>query len=91
MGTRWRSSPISYHALYSGRRLASEHQTEPVETGSGRRPPLMRGEGGRLIRILYALPAGSTPQDAGGYYENALRQANGEVLFSGAQDQLEWQ
>ena len=46
---------------------------------------------GRLIRILYALPAGSTPQDAGGYYENALRQANGEVLFSGAQDQLEWQ
>jgi hypothetical protein len=44
---------------------------------------------GRLIRILYALPAGSTPQDAGGYYENALRQANGEVLLSGAQDQLE--
>ena len=44
---------------------------------------------GRLIRILYALPAGSTPQDAGGYYENALRQANGEVLFSGAQDQLD--
>ena len=44
---------------------------------------------GRLIRILYALPAGSTPQDAGGYYENALRQASGEVLFSGAQDQLD--
>ena len=44
---------------------------------------------GRLIRILYALPAGSTPQNAGGYYENALRQANGEVLFSGAQDQLD--
>src|SRR6266446_8453797 len=36
----------------------------------------------RLIRILYALPDGSTPQDAGAYYENALRQANGEVLFS---------
>jgi hypothetical protein len=44
---------------------------------------------GRLIRILYALPAGSTPHDAGGYYENALRQANGEILFSGAQDQLD--
>jgi OmpA-OmpF porin, OOP family len=44
---------------------------------------------GRLTRILYALPAGSTPQDARGYYENALRQANGEVLFSGAQDQLD--
>jgi len=44
---------------------------------------------GRLIRILYALPAESTPQDAEGYYENALRQANGEVLFSGAQDQFD--
>jgi hypothetical protein len=44
---------------------------------------------GRLTRILYALPAGSTPQDAEGYYENALRQANGQVLFSGAQDQLD--
>src|ERR1700730_5653580 len=44
---------------------------------------------GRLTRILYALPAGNTPQGAGGYYENALRQANGEVLFSGAQDQLD--
>src|SRR5258705_8130351 len=44
---------------------------------------------GRLTRILYALPAESTPQDAEGYYENALRQANGEVLFSGAQDQLD--
>jgi hypothetical protein len=44
---------------------------------------------GRLIRILYALPDGSTPQDAEGYYENALRQVNAEVLFSGAQDQLD--
>ena len=44
---------------------------------------------GRLTRILYALPAGNTPQDARAYYENALRQANGEVLFSGAQDQLD--
>jgi hypothetical protein len=44
---------------------------------------------GRLIRILYALPAGSTPKDAEGYYEDALRHANGEVLFSGAQDQLD--
>jgi OOP family OmpA-OmpF porin len=44
---------------------------------------------GRLTRILYALPAGNTPQDAGRYYENALRQANGQVLFSGAQDQLD--
>ena len=44
---------------------------------------------GRLIRRLYALPAGSTPQAAAEYYENALRQANGEVLFSGAQDQLD--
>ena len=32
---------------------------------------------------------GNTPQDAEGYYENALRQANGQVLFSGAQDQLD--
>src|SRR5438105_13821264 len=44
---------------------------------------------GRLTRILYALPTGNTPQDAREYYENALRQANGEVLFSGAQDQLD--
>jgi OmpA-OmpF porin, OOP family len=44
---------------------------------------------GRLTRILYALPDGKTPEEAEGYYENALRQANGEVLFSGAQDQLD--
>jgi hypothetical protein len=44
---------------------------------------------GRLTRILYALPDGSTPQAAAGYYENTLRQANCEVLFSGAQNQLD--
>src|SRR5580704_11407294 len=44
---------------------------------------------GRLTRILYALPDGKTPEEVEGYYENALRQANGEILFSGAQDQLD--
>ena len=44
---------------------------------------------GRLTRILYALPDGKTPEETEGYYENALRQANGEVLFSGVQDQLD--
>jgi len=44
---------------------------------------------GRLTRILYALPGGKTPEETEGYYENVLRKANGEVLFSGAQDQLD--
>src|SRR5258705_7060642 len=41
------------------------------------------------MRILYVLRAGSTAQGAGAYYGKALRQVNGEVLFSGAQDQLD--
>ena len=44
---------------------------------------------GRLTRILYALPANSIPQEAARYYENVLHQANGEILFSGAQDALD--
>ena len=44
---------------------------------------------GRLTRVLYALPAESTPQEAARYYENALHQVNGEILFSGAQDTLD--
>jgi OOP family OmpA-OmpF porin len=44
---------------------------------------------GRLTRILYALPTDSTPQETARYYENALHQANGEILFSGAQDALD--
>ena len=42
-----------------------------------------------MTRILYALPGGKTPEETEGYYENVLRKANGEVLFSGAQDQLD--
>ena len=44
---------------------------------------------GGLTRVLYALPANSIPQEAARYYENALHKANGEVLFSGAQDSLD--
>ena len=35
---------------------------------------------GRLTRILYALPAKSTTQEAAQYYTDALHQANGEIF-----------
>jgi OOP family OmpA-OmpF porin len=44
---------------------------------------------GRLTRILYALPGNSSTQEAARYYEDALHRANGEILFAGAQDQLD--
>ena len=40
-------------------------------------------------QILYGLPAGTSLADASHYYEERIRQANGEVLFSGAGDALD--
>jgi outer membrane protein OmpA-like peptidoglycan-associated protein len=44
---------------------------------------------GRLTRFLYALSAKSTTQEAAQYYKDSLHRANGEILFSGAQDGLD--
>ena len=40
-------------------------------------------------QILYALPAGTSLADASRYYEEKIRQADGEVLFSGAGEALD--
>jgi OmpA-OmpF porin, OOP family len=45
-----------------------------------------RGQGGQ---VLYALPAGTSLADASHYYEEKIRQANGELLFSGSGDALD--
>lgn len=44
---------------------------------------------GLLTRTLYELPAESTPEEAARYYEDSLGQANGKILFSGAQGALD--
>jgi outer membrane protein OmpA-like peptidoglycan-associated protein len=40
-------------------------------------------------QVLYALPVGTSLADASHYYEEKIRQANGEVLFSGAGEALD--
>ena len=40
-------------------------------------------------QILYALPAGTSLADASRYFEEKIRQANGEVLFPGAGEALD--
>jgi outer membrane protein OmpA-like peptidoglycan-associated protein len=44
---------------------------------------------GLLTRTLEELPAQSTPQEAARDYETSLREAKGEILFSGTQDALD--
>lgn len=44
---------------------------------------------GLLTRTLYELPAQSNPQEAVRFYETSLREAKGEILFSGAEGSLD--
>ncbi len=44
---------------------------------------------GLLTRTLYELPAQSNPQEAVRFYKTSLREAKGEILFSGAEGSLD--
>jgi OmpA-OmpF porin, OOP family len=44
---------------------------------------------GLLTRTLYELPTQSNPQEAVRFYETSLREAKGEILFSGAEGSLD--